>query len=296
MQLQTKSILRASLLALTVFSMGVSARGGTVWTGPTTTFINGGGDPTLPANQDRLTANVWITRGGFQGIYNAKTELVFTSLLSPADTEWADGTTANTNLTYTNWNAWAKFTHLGPPSTVGVNAVMHLKTDDIYVDVTFTSWTSMSGGFSYQRSTPSVSITNPVDGAVFFAPAVVTIAASASDVGGSVTNVEFFDGVTSLGSDPSRPYSVTVPLTVGIHALTAVSSDILGATKTSPIVQVTVVSNTFPTVAITSPPDNTSFTVPAVVPIIATAQDSDGVVTNVAFFDGGTFLGGTNNT
>ncbi|NOS69681.1 MAG: glucose dehydrogenase [Verrucomicrobia bacterium] len=115
-------------------------------------------------------------------------------------------------------------------------------------------------------------------------------------MGGSVTNVEFFDGVTSLGSDPSRPYSVTVPLAVGIHALTAVSSDILGATKTSPIVQVTVVSNTFPTVAITSPPDNTSFTVPAVVPIIATAQDSDGVVTNVAFFDGGTFLGGTNDT
>ena len=51
-----------------------------------------------------------------------------------------------------------------------------------------------------------------------------------------------------------------------------------------------------PTVTITSPTNGASFTAPAVVPITATANDSDGSVTNVAFFDGGTFLGGTNNT
>jgi len=51
-----------------------------------------------------------------------------------------------------------------------------------------------------------------------------------------------------------------------------------------------------PTVAITSPTNGASFTSPTNVPITATANDSDGNVTNVAFFDGGTFLGGTNNT
>ncbi len=51
-----------------------------------------------------------------------------------------------------------------------------------------------------------------------------------------------------------------------------------------------------PTVAIVSPTNGASFTAPANVPITATANDSDGSVTNVAFFDGGTFLGGTNNT
>ncbi|MEJ0090232.1 MAG: Ig-like domain-containing protein [Limisphaerales bacterium] len=53
---------------------------------------------------------------------------------------------------------------------------------------------------------------------------------------------------------------------------------------------------TAPTVAITSPTNGTAFSAPAIVPITATAQDSNGGVTNVSFFDGGTFLGGTNNT
>jgi glucose/arabinose dehydrogenase len=51
-----------------------------------------------------------------------------------------------------------------------------------------------------------------------------------------------------------------------------------------------------PTVAISSPTDGASFAAPAIVPITATASDSDGSVTNVSFFDGATFLGGTNNT
>jgi glucose/arabinose dehydrogenase len=51
-----------------------------------------------------------------------------------------------------------------------------------------------------------------------------------------------------------------------------------------------------PTVSITSPTNGASFTTPAIVPITATASDSDGSVTNVAFFDGATFLGATNNT
>lgn len=51
-----------------------------------------------------------------------------------------------------------------------------------------------------------------------------------------------------------------------------------------------------PTVAITSPTNGSSFTAPAIVPITASANDSDGSVTNVAFFDGPTFLGQTNNT
>ena len=51
-----------------------------------------------------------------------------------------------------------------------------------------------------------------------------------------------------------------------------------------------------PTVAIASPTNSASFTAPANVTINASASDSDGSVTNVAFFDGSTFLGGTNNT
>ncbi len=180
----------------------------TIWTGPTITYSQPGTDPTQPANQDRLTPNVWLTRGSSQGLFNAKTEAGFTHSLSPADTEWADGTTANfSSLSYTDWNTWAKNIHGGPPGTVGVNPVLHLKSEDIYLDIKFTAWASRgTGTFAYQRSTPatglpspSVSITNPVNGAVFAAPAPVTIAATATVSSGSVTNVEFYGNATSLG-------------------------------------------------------------------------------------------------
>jgi len=135
-----------------------SASTPTVWTGPQLTFSKGNGvDPAQAANQDRITTNVWITRGASQGIYNAKTETGFTHTFSPADTEWANGTTANYNsLPYTDWNSWAKGVNAGPPSTVGVNAVVHLKTDNIYIDIRFLSWdaSGTGGGFSYTRSTP----------------------------------------------------------------------------------------------------------------------------------------------
>ncbi|MDB6110149.1 MAG: hypothetical protein JWR69_1899, partial [Pedosphaera sp.] len=54
--------------------------------------------------------------------------------------------------------------------------------------------------------------------------------------------------------------------------------------------------NSPPTVAITSPANGAAFTAPAIVPLTATANDSDGSVTNVSFFDGITLLGGTNQT
>jgi plastocyanin len=61
-------------------------------------------------------------------------------------------------------------------------------------------------------------------------------------------------------------------------------------------VTVTPGANQPPVVSITSPTNGASFTAPAVVPINANASDPDGSVTNVAFFDGNTFLGGTNQT
>jgi hypothetical protein len=134
-----------------------------IWTGPTTNFTDvAGSDPTQPANQDRLTPGVWITRGSIEGIYNAATETGFTHDFSPQDTEWADGTTANyASLSYANWNYWAKTIHNGPPSTVGVPVVVHLIAEDIYLDAKFTSWGVSAGGFSWQRSTAGAVQTPP---------------------------------------------------------------------------------------------------------------------------------------
>jgi hypothetical protein len=82
---------------------------------------------------------------------------------------------------------------------------------------------------------PSVSITNPVSGKVFAAPANVTIQASASS---AVTNVQFLADLTVLGNDNTAPFSaVANSLAAGSHTLTAIAKDNTGATATN---QVTV--------------------------------------------------------
>lgn len=131
-----------------------------IWNGPPVTFSKAAGaDWLLPANQDRITDSVWITRASSQGIFNIASETVYTHNLSPARTEWAYGTAANyASLTFQNWEDWHGGSGGGPPSTVGQNAVLHLLDGNIYIDITFNSWGGSGGAFSYTRSTPLTAI------------------------------------------------------------------------------------------------------------------------------------------
>jgi autotransporter-associated beta strand protein len=135
----------------------------TTWGGPTIHFDKpDGADGTLPANQDQLTANVIFARGSSQGLYNAAVESGFTHSFSPADTQWENGTTATINQSaFTDWNTWFKNINGGPGGIIGKAAVVHLVTDDIYLNLTFTSWADGriggAGGFAYNRSTPTPS-------------------------------------------------------------------------------------------------------------------------------------------
>ena len=86
-----------------------------------------------------------------------------------------------------------------------------------------------------------MSITAPVDAAIFTWKPSITISASASDPDGTVTKVEFRDGATLLGTDTSAPYSYTwknVP--PGTHSLTARATDNAGAVTTSSPVGINV--------------------------------------------------------
>ena len=132
----------------------------TTWNGPTMTFTKtDNADLTLAENQDQITSNVWLTRGNSGGqLYNAKTESDSSKSTSPDDTQWALGTTSNIGtLTFSTFRGTSK-----PQDVVGQNMVLHLVTDDIYIDIKITSWTSgrnSGGGFSYERSTdPNLSI------------------------------------------------------------------------------------------------------------------------------------------
>lgn len=83
---------------------------------------------------------------------------------------------------------------------------------------------------------PSVTITNPADGTVFSAPADVRITATTADGSGNVTNVEFFQGTTSLTNQTTGPYTVVASaLAAGSYSFSAVATDSLGDTGTNKV-------------------------------------------------------------
>lgn len=126
-----------------------------IWSGRTFGFSKPAfGDPLLPANQDRITPLVWITRASSQGIFNIAQEPAYAANLSPKDTRWARGDAVNhASLTFQPWQGW---TANNPGATIGVNAVVHLVTEDIYIDIVFDSFTAAGAGsaFSYRRGLP----------------------------------------------------------------------------------------------------------------------------------------------
>ena len=125
----------------------------TLWIGENTTFTKAdGANPESASNQDRLTDNVWITRGNGGGqIYNAVVEAASDKTASPQDTEWAQGSIED----YESLNFQPFRAAVGDPKdVVGKRLVLHLITDDIYLSVRFTSWSQgRAGGFAYERST-----------------------------------------------------------------------------------------------------------------------------------------------
>lgn len=83
---------------------------------------------------------------------------------------------------------------------------------------------------------PTVSITNPVSGAVFAAPANVTIQASAADSDGTVTNVQFLVGATVVTNETTAPFAALAGnLAAGSYTLSAIASDNGGATATNQV-------------------------------------------------------------
>ena len=103
---------------------------------------------------------------------------------------------------------------------------------------------------------PTVTLTAPANGATFNAGANITVSANAADANGTVTQVQFFRGATSLGTDTTSPYSVTWNnAAAGNYAITAVATDNAGATTTSATSNIIV--NTVGT------PDTTAPSVPA---------------------------------
>jgi uncharacterized protein (DUF2141 family) len=149
---------------------------------------------------------------------------------------------------------------------------------------------------------PTVSITSPVNGAVFSPGSNITIIANASDADGTVSSVAFYRGTTLLGTDNASPYSFTWNnVAAGSYVLTAVATDNGGAKTTSAPVNISVSSgggggNQPPVVTITSPSNGAVFRRGSDITITANASDPDGNIVRVAFYRNSNLLGIDNSS
>ena len=151
------------------------------------------------------------------------------------------------------------------------------------------------------NQSPSVSLTAPINNATFTAPASISIAANASDVDGTISKVEFYNGNTLLNSDATAPYIYTwTGVNAGTFTITAKATDNAGAVTTSTAATITVNPVTTgdteaPNITLTAPTNNTSVNAPANISITANAADNVGVA-KVEFYNGTTLLGTDNSS
>jgi hypothetical protein len=144
---------------------------------------------------------------------------------------------------------------------------------------------------------PTVSLTAPANGASFAAGTTVTVSATAADSDGTVSQVQFYDGSTLIGTDTTSPYSVSWrSATAGSHTLKAVATDNKGAKTNSATRTVTLTtssssSNKPPSVSLTAPANGAVFNYGASITLTASASDTDGSVTRVDFYRDGTLIG-----
>ncbi len=93
------------------------------------------------------------------------------------------------------------------------------------------------GGTNPDNQPPTTAITSPFNGQSFTAGSSITITASASDIDGNVTLVEFFRNGIKIGEDTTAPYSITWnDASSGNYTLTTKATDDDNAsTDSSPV-------------------------------------------------------------
>jgi hypothetical protein len=145
------------------------------------------------------------------------------------------------------------------------------------------------------NSAPNVTLTSPVNGTTFGAPASITLSANASD-DGSISRVDFYAGTSLIGTSttPSgSTYNFTwTNVAAGSYSLYAVATDNSGLATASNTSSVTVGGqNSPPSVNLTTPLTGATFGAGTNIAIKATASDTDGAVSKVEFFAGANLVG-----
>lgn len=136
---------------------------------------------------------------------------------------------------------------------------------------------------------PSVSLTSPAPNASYIGPATVALAAAAADSDGTIAKVAYYRDSTLIGSATVAPFAVNwTNAAAGTYSVTARATDDKGGVTTSAPVSVVVKPNVLPTIALTKPVANNSYAAPGAISLAVNANDSDGTLSKVVYFQGTT--------
>jgi hypothetical protein len=106
------------------------------------------------------------------------------------------------------------------------------QTGEVVLKVSFT-----------ENLAPLVEFTSPLEASSVATGSVVSLEASASDLDGTVVQVDFYVGAVFLGSDSSAPFSSSwTPITAGAYTLKAIATDNYGY-RSSPWLRNVTVTN-----------------------------------------------------
>ena len=140
---------------------------------------------------------------------------------------------------------------------------------------------------------PTVEITSPENGSQFITGDSIEITAAASDPDGEITSVSFYNGSDLLENVTETPYTYTITdAEAGSYSFVCVAYDNSGDSAVSDTVKVTVSDsvNIPPTVEITAPENGAEFNAGESIEITASANDEDGTISSVSFYNGDELL------
>lgn len=138
---------------------------------------------------------------------------------------------------------------------------------------------------------PIVALTSPVNNATLPMNASISLAATARDMDGAISKVEFYRGTTLINtvSNGRYAYSDNAQLAPGSYTYTAKAYDDYSAVTTSAPIIVTVL--TPPTVKVTAPVNNAAINTGTSITLRATASSATNTLSQVQFYDSSALLG-----
>jgi len=173
----------------------------------------------------------------------AGTKLIAPATIAIAATATdADGTIIKVDFyngtTLISSDATAPYTATITGAAVGTISLTAVATDNSGATTTSTA---IAVTVKAPNVAPNVSLTSPIVGTTLTAPATIAIAATATDVDGTIAKVDFYNGTTLISSTTTAPYTATIANAVaGTYSITAKATDNSGAVTTSVAVSVTV--------------------------------------------------------